>query len=301
MTPAHPPLPPGIRTAVLDRLPAADVESAWLLGEGIATRAYHVDDPSGPWVVRLSNGYPEPWRWHGGRAYEVPLLRALASRGLPVPQEPFVVSGTGGLPVAIVERRAPGERLTSRPRGKQRDRLAVQLAEFLTDLHAFPVSEAQSYGVASAPAAVDARHHLDLAKPFLTDKVRRGLDQEITTLEQEDLPRALVHRDIRAEHLYLDAKGDLVGVIDFGDATVDDPALDFAKISRDFGNRFVHLLLTHYRGPAKEDLLARAQIYSRLDTLWEVAEDAWGDRPSAVRRLRSLAAAAARSQPAGRS
>ncbi len=131
-------------------------------------------------------------------------------------------------------------------------------------------------------------------QPFLTGKVRRWLDKEVSWLERQDLPLAVVHRDIRAEHLYVDDNGDLVGVIDFGDTTIDDPALDLAKIAGDFGDPFLDLVLAHYRGPADQALLARAQLYRRLDTLWEVAEDAWGDRPAAIRRLRSLAAAAAR-------
>lgn len=288
-------LPSVIRAAVFDRLPAADLDRASLIGEGIATRAYQVDDPSGAWVVRVASEFPEPWTWRGGRAYEVPLLRALANRGLPVPRDQFAVSADGGLPVAIVERRVAGEPLTSRPRGRRRDHLARQLAGFLADLHSFPVPEARSFGLTSSPVAVDARQHLDVARSFLTDKVRRWLDEEISWLEQQDLPLAVVHRDIRAQHLYVDANGDLVGVIDFGDTTIDDPALDFAKIAEDFGDPFLDLVLAHYREPVSEGLLARAQLYRRLDTLWEVAEDAWGDRPSALRRLRSLAAAATRS------
>jgi aminoglycoside phosphotransferase (APT) family kinase protein len=288
-------LPAGIRTAILDRLPAADVESASLLGEGIATRAYRIDDPSGAWVVRVCSEYPEPWTWRGGRAHEVPLLRALANHGLQVPRDPFPVFAAGGLPVAIVERMVAGEPLTSAPRGRRREQLARQLAAFLTELHSFPVPEARSLGLASAPVAVDARQHLHQARSFLTDKVHRWLDHEIRWLEQQDLPLAVVHRDVRADHLYVDDDGDLIGVIDFGDTTVDDPALDFAKIAGQFGDRFPALVLAHYRGPVADDcLLARARLYRRLDSLWEVAEDVWGDRPSALRRLRSLAAAATR-------
>jgi len=287
-------LPPDLHTAILDRLPAADLEGASLIGEGIATRAYQVEDPSGAWVVRVASEYPEPWTWRGGRTYEVPLLRALANRGLPVPCDQFAVAAESGLPVAIVERKVAGEPLTSRPRGRRRAHLARQVAGFLADLHSFPVPEARSFGLRSSPVAVDARRHLDVARSLLTDKVRRWLDEQISWLEQQDLPLAVVHRDIRAQHLYIDTDGDLVGVIDFGDTTIDDPALDFAKIAGDFGDPFLDLVLAHYRGPLSDGLLARAQLYRRLDTLWEVAEDAWGDRRSALRRLRSLAAAAAR-------
>jgi aminoglycoside phosphotransferase (APT) family kinase protein len=219
----------------------------------------------------------------------------LASRGLPVPKDADAIPADDGLPVAIVERMVAGEPVTVPLRGTRRDRLARQLASFLTDLHAFPVLEACSYGVVSAPVAVEARRNLDLARPYLTESVLQWLDREIGALERQDLHQAVVHRDIRAQHLYVNSVGDLVGVIDFGEATVDDPALDFAKIANDFGDRFLRLLLTFYSGRSDDGLPARAQLYRRLDTLWEVAEDAWGDRRSAVRRLRSLAAVARRS------
>lgn len=38
------------------------VERASLVGEGIATRAYQVDDPSGAWVVRVASEFPSPGR-----------------------------------------------------------------------------------------------------------------------------------------------------------------------------------------------------------------------------------------------
>jgi hypothetical protein len=57
---------------------------------------------------------PQPWTWRGGRAYEVPLLRALAHRGLPVPRDQFAISADGGLPVAIVEGGVPTQGISAR-------------------------------------------------------------------------------------------------------------------------------------------------------------------------------------------
>ena len=48
--------------------------------------------------------------------------------------------------------------------------------------------------------------------------------------------RVLAHADLGAEHL-LAADGRLTGVIDWSDAAVTDPALDFARPYRDFGRR----------------------------------------------------------------
>ena len=290
--PLPPALPDTIRVEVAKALPRADVDAATPLGAGIATWAYRLHDPSGPWVVRVSNAFPEPWTWRGGRGYEVSLLAALAREGMPVPRDPFAIcADDDGAPVAVVEREAQGAPCGTAPRGQRRVLLARQLAEFLARLHRFPIADAHAFGVPSTRIEVDLRESLEQARPFLGGDVQRWLEAEIGALEPPAVRRALVHRDIRLEHLFLNPDGCLVGVIDFGDTTIDDPALDVAKITDELGDDFLPLLLEHYDRPGDDGFLLRAQAYRRLHALFEVADpDGWGDRPDAVRRLTELAA-----------
>jgi aminoglycoside phosphotransferase (APT) family kinase protein len=55
----------------------------------------------------------------------------------------------------------------------------------------------------------------------------------------------LAHADLGAEHL-LEADGALTGIIDWSDAAVTDPALDFARLLRDFGPAFLDAALRAY-------------------------------------------------------
>jgi aminoglycoside phosphotransferase (APT) family kinase protein len=136
---------------------------------------------------------------------------------------------------------------------------------------------------------------LELATPFLGVATRRWLDQRITALIHNPSPRTLVHRDFRLEHLYIDAQHNLVGVIDFGDATIDDTALDFAKLDGEVSDAFLAEILQSYRGPEGDHTSGRIRTYREIHPLFEVADpDGWGDRPSALRRLAAQAAATSR-------
>lgn len=141
-------LPWRIAEAVVERLVGADLTSVRMLGGGIATNAYEIAAESGAWVIRVSNQYPEPWRWRGGRRCEAPLLRELAARGLQVPRDPFAIEADDGYPVAIVERKVAGRPMGPRhgaavPGG---DRLALQVAQFLTIVHQYPAARARAVG-----------------------------------------------------------------------------------------------------------------------------------------------------------
>lgn len=285
----HGGLPSGIATAITARLADADLTSVRLLGAGIATTAYQVQASTGTWVVRISNDYPEPWRWRGGRRYEVPLLLQLAERGLPVPRDPFSIDAEDGFPIAIVERKLTGApaSLTRQRAMPDRDRLAIELADFLTSLHRFPVAAAQAMGVPVVEHAAESRQLLRDAAPLLTDRLYRRFDSQITEIERRTASRALVHGDIRAEHLYLDAGGHLDGVIDFGDSAISDPAYDFTKISAELGPAFGVSLLEHYGNPVDPSFRARIAIYAELELLWEIArpDAVEEDRVAALERL----------------
>jgi aminoglycoside phosphotransferase (APT) family kinase protein len=288
-------LPESICSAIASTLPKADFSDVVVLGKGIATTAYRFKDPSGTWVARVSNNYPEPWTWRGGRRYEVPLLRHLTQLGLPAPREAFELPAADGRPAVIIEREVAGSPLTALPVDHQ-DHLARQLAHFLSELHSISLETAHALGMHESRGTEDLRAAFQRASSFLDKSSRRWIDDELTKLEQADLPKAPVHADFRPDHWYCDADFNLLGVIDFGDTTIDDPAVDFARIPDDLGDRFLDLLLDYYTGPKTEEIRARALLYKRLRPLSEVADAdgvQWWDRDEAVRQL----TAAARTDP----
>ncbi|MDX6249229.1 MAG: hypothetical protein QOF10_2589 [Kribbellaceae bacterium] len=292
-------LPESIRSAIAPTLPAADLSDVVVLGKGIATTAYRFKDPSGNWVARVSNDYPEPWTWRGGRGYEVPLLRHLTQLGLPVPRESFEVPAADGRPAVIIEREVAGRPLTWLPVEHQ-DHLARQLAHFLSELHSISLETARGLGMRESWGTADLRAAFQRATSFLDRSTRRWIDDELTKLEHTDLPTAPVHADFRPDHWYCDVEFNLVGVIDYGDSTIGDPALDFARIPDDLGDGFLDLLLDHYTGPRTDEIRARVLLYKRLRLLSEVADADqvhWWNRDEAIRQLTAAARTDASTPP----
>jgi aminoglycoside phosphotransferase (APT) family kinase protein len=74
----------------------------------------------------------------------------------------------------------------------------------------------------------------------------------------------VAHADLGAEHLL--AEGTRVtGVIDWSDCTVTDPALDFARLYRDFGPAFLAEALQAYGGLL--DAGPRIEFFARCAAL----------------------------------
>jgi aminoglycoside phosphotransferase (APT) family kinase protein len=81
----------------------------------------------------------------------------------------------------------------------------------------------------------------------------------------------LAHADLGAEHI-LERDGDLAGVIDWSDAALADPALDFARVYRDFGPSFLSAALDAYGGLAEADAaMNRITFFARCAALEDLA------------------------------
>jgi aminoglycoside phosphotransferase (APT) family kinase protein len=78
----------------------------------------------------------------------------------------------------------------------------------------------------------------------------------------------LAHADLGAEHI-LEHGGAVTGVIDWTDAAVTDPALDFARLYRDFGPDFLAEVLGAYGGGAPER--ERITFFARCAALEDLA------------------------------
>ncbi len=138
----------------------------------------------------------------------------------------------------------------------------------LRDLHAFPVDRAASLLRLGPPDAVWRSRYEDLwdvvsaiALPEmdrrLADDVRRHYSEVIGT--PPTFPPCLVHNDLGPEHVLIrcDGAAPPVALLDFEDATVGDPAVDFTP-------------LVAFLGPAAlPDLLGGRDVGDRLsERLW---------------------------------
>jgi len=204
---------------------------------------------------------------------EARLLEVVAEHApIPVPAPRFADAVTG----VLGYRRLPGEPLLGRPPAPG---AAQRLGEFLRVLHATDLAIAAE--LVPTEAADPAEWLQDLDGP-----------QEVVRVLHASRPRpsphrVLAHADLGAEHI-LELHGALTGIIDWSDAAITDPALDFARLYRDFGRRFLDELLQAY-GPFP-DAMQRIEFFARCAALEDLAYgSATGRAVYATSAERSLA------------
>ena len=220
---------------------------------------------------------------------EAKLLRELApALNTPVPEPVHVSEGVEAFPMPFFSyQRLPGEPLRTAPEGGD---LAAQTGAFLSELHRFPTQGATELGVRT----FTAQSWRDEYAAF-----RERTDNEVTCLlsptEQRaiaafwdgflDADRnfqfrpALTHADLGLEHLLVDGdRSRLLGVIDFGDARVGDPALDFVVFNGEFGDA----VLAAYDGEVDETFIQRAHAYLQIGPFFEVIYGQETDQPEFI-------------------
>jgi aminoglycoside 2''-phosphotransferase len=159
--------------------------------------------------------------------------------------------------------------------------LAEQLANFLTELHQFPLHKAAKLRIPHMTPVQWRHKYVDLY-----DQVQLRIcplleKNEVTktTLLWEDyltdkanfrFKPVLLHGDLSEEHILCDLDRELItGIIDWGDACVGDPALDFAWLL-DYGKSFIKEVLGSYKGTIDRTFLQRATFYSRIGSFIEI-------------------------------
>jgi aminoglycoside 2''-phosphotransferase len=209
-----------------------------------------------------------------GHSREMKLLPALSEAttvAVPAPQwrvepgeEPLVHG-------AIGYRKLPGTALTP---GRQSDRIAADVAGFLTSLHSFPVAEAERFGVPrerswSETLAALEGDVLPALRGLVTEEEHRSLVRWAAEVagdrDLDEFRPALCHRDLWFENLLVDGEPPgLVGVLDWEGARIGDPARDLA-VQFHFGEAFAESVIGRYGSPDPG-------FRRRIGRFWELRE-----------------------------
>lgn len=162
------------------------------------------------------------------------------------------------------------------------DAAVRQLGEFLSGLHRCPT--AQFLAMLGSPAASRTQREplaetytwvQELAFPHLPkpDRLAASLLWEVYLSSPDNFsyqPR-LIHGDLAPEHILCNPQGGhLTGVIDWGDACLGDPALDFAGLFALGGERLVDRVLAYYGGQLDETFRRRVRFYHTIAPFYEI-------------------------------
>jgi aminoglycoside 2''-phosphotransferase len=169
------------------------------------------------------------------------------------------------------------------------DRLAAQLGQFVSELHSFSVEQAARLlfdEEATAGSATWATRWWDRYRDLYADiqarvfpllsaaqKDRVGERWKAFFADEANLQfqPALIHHDLNEEHILVDAGGiRITGIIDWGDAGIGDPAIDFTGLLADYGRSMQERVLRNYSRPVDAAFRRRAEFYRSLIPFHEV-------------------------------
>ncbi|GAA4442789.1 hypothetical protein GCM10023148_49920 [Actinokineospora soli] len=212
-------------------------------------------------------------------------LLAAAHVPLAIPT-PLVVDPDAGL---LVYRKVPGTpmRWADQPLGDS----AEAVAAMLSALHNAPAAELGAIAGVDDDTPDDwlaeAVESYPAIAPVLTAAQRRAVEAFLAAEPPPvGTPLVFSHNDLGAEHLLADG-GTVVGVIDWTDASVSDPARDFSRLHRDFGPATHDAVLQHYQGPYGPADAERTRFFARCGLLEDAA---YGLRTGADAYLRAALA-----------
>ncbi len=253
-----------------ERVPDLEVDRLVRVESGWDSAVVEVN---GEWIFRFPRR-PEVIDW---LRTEAALLPELAQHlPAPIPQFELVDLDNGGF---VGYRKLAGEPLA---RGTSSAALGARLGEFLAALHAFPVDRARRLTGRDSEAEKRAtvERFRTAVLPLLDGSERPRGEVLLDEAFADPFEPVLVHGDLGPEHL-LHRGEELAGVIDWSDARVADPAIDFAWLLYETSAPFTEQLLRSY-GRTDETLRRRALVFHRLGPWHEVIYGLDENRPELV-------------------
>jgi len=179
---------------------------------------------------------------------------------LPIPDYRYTGDGFAGY--AKIHGRHLSDELFQGFSSDIREKVAKQLGRFLSALHNFPLEEANEIGLTRGWGG---SHHkngtsfLEKVAPLLTSSARSKATRCMKDLLASKFTGNVIHGDFYLpNHVYFDKSQ--LGVIDFADVTIYDPAHDLQCILEIGGEDFFESVVKYYDVSKDADLLNRSKL-----------------------------------------
>lgn len=237
------------------------------------------------YVVKIPR-YPEAARW---TEKEIEITRRLRGM-LPVEIPAYVSTLYQGELVAAAYGFMDGSLFTTQPvdegiekvdpdefiKGSSGDGIAKQLGRILSSIHEVRsdhVSDILGKYVAddwSAKIAKWISQCRKVCEVVFSGTQRGKCGQLLDSIWQEysdfEFSQKFIHGDFGGWNMLFDPdKAEIVGLLDWADSRIGDPAKDFTELAYDFGREFAGRVLDHYGRDQDPHMLDRAELYLRLN------------------------------------
>lgn len=193
----------------------------------------------------------------------LPLFQKVSPLSIPEIQH----SGTNYIAYEKIEGVKFSETIFQNLGHKERKTTAGTLGNFLSCLHA--VAFEYQYIKAAPFGGNDFWRELwPAVSPRLQSHIRKKAEdyfqRAIPKVTSATYQNVIVHSDFGTNNVLIDAaRSKIVGVIDFGDLSISDPAVDFATFYRRFGKQFAEDMVEHYQLPLGENFWTRVDYESK--------------------------------------
>lgn len=225
-----------VRRTLAEQFPELALDTVVRLASGWSSDAYLVD---GHLVVR----FPRNAEVSAGLDLDAAILEAVHASLGPVTKIPLVsLRGRGGehFPHPFVGYEAIPGIPADHPEAPLSEELARELGQVLTHIHTIPMAVARKLGLQPEPSS-------DIS-----------------------MRRCFIHGDFMPDNLIVDPEsGSLVGIVDWGNATLGDPALDFIWLVMWRGWSFARDAIEAYGLPVDDRFEDRVRFHAQLTaTQW---------------------------------
>jgi aminoglycoside 2''-phosphotransferase len=172
---------------------------------------------------------------------------------------------------------------------KDKDKLHKELASFLSELHSLKLLK--GLNTRRLPYFFEEyEERMKFISSYFDTEELRVIEKALNKLKTTPFPTYCVaHSDLHFDHILVDEE--LRGIIDFSDAEITDPAIDF-HLFWNFGEKVVRDIYDKYKGPKDGGFLQRSQLYNLVDMLSTLYDSEKHNKPSwkkpALRRIHKI-------------
>ncbi len=209
---------------------------------------------------------------------EVELLKNLSFLHAQIPHPLFIGTGCKNYPYPFFGYPfISGVKLSSRVFRQLKSRsialkIAYQLGQFLNDLHDISIDDTFTVTLEKQTRYDILDKFWEKAQiyvfPLLSTSQRREIthsfDKFLNNSEIFDFSPKLIHGDLTDQNIILNTDSTRIGIIDFANSHIGDPARDFADLQFAYGEKFVRQTLEKYQHSANKSFLRRIEFY--IDT-----------------------------------
>lgn len=225
-------------------------------------------------VIILDNAivfrFPNDAEYSAALATEIHVLRQLQPLlKANVPNYSYISSDSSFAGYPIVPGQILSKNVFDRLNSDEINCLTEQLAALLSTIHAAKSEVIDLDGVKDSYMPDEQIDVKRLAKRYLPEvlnvddyEVVQSILSDVDTLLTQSTPTTFIHGDVYSNHLLWDANNKKLGLIDFSDMSIADPAIDFAELY-EYGSEFVQKVYECYSGVKDSSFLDRAWTYQR--------------------------------------